>query len=339
MADETDYLETEYVFVDTEAYVRERFDWRSKSFSRIEDLVQKRQIQVLTTSITKREVRNKINEALGHARSALKKHDVIIEQLGIPTTNAGDSADERLLNQFDEFLKKVRATEIPLGNNLEKLFSDYFQRLPPFSDGKKSEFPDAAVVDALRTFASLKKKKIYVVSGDPDLKSCCVEGSNLIHAASLYEIISRATVTRTLHDDLLTFASNDFWLKDDIRTELRKARVHLYGLGRFADNIEVYASIDDVDDFRITALNVISREPDRTLICEMEFEVALSLSLSIAAGRFEDSDSDMAWVFESAEVSFAFDPDASEKFSYLSVTVPDSVDVDAAELDALRRFR
>ncbi len=339
MADEIDYLETEYVFVDTEAYVRERFDWGSKSFSRIEDLAQKRHIQVLTTSITRREVRNKISEALEHARSALKKHEVMIEQLGIPTKNAGADADERLLNQFDEFLRKVRATEVPLTNNLEKLFSDYFQRLPPFSDGKKSEFPDAAVVDALRTFASLKKKKIYVVSGDPDLKGCCIDGSNLIHAPSLNEIISRATVTRKFHDDLLNFATNDLWLKDDIRDQLKAAHVRFYGLGRFADNMEVEASIDEVDDFKITALNVISRESDRTLVCEIEFEVSLSLSLQIAIGRFVDEDSDMAWVFSSAEATFEFDPDVSEKFSYLSVSAPDSVEIDATELYALRRFR
>jgi hypothetical protein len=78
MADEVDYLETEYVFVDTEAYVRERFDWGSKSFSRIEDLAQKRQIQILTTSITKREVRNKISgavrEVVGIGRGAFSRN-------------------------------------------------------------------------------------------------------------------------------------------------------------------------------------------------------------------------------------------------------------------------
>jgi PIN domain len=339
MTDEIDYLESEFVFVDTEAYVRERFDWASKSFSRIEDLAKKRQIKVLTTSITKREVRNKISEALGHTRSALKKHEVIIEQLEISTTNADGGADERLLNQFDEFLKNVRATEVPLTNNLEKLFSDYFQRLPPFSDGKKSEFPDAAVVDALRAFASLKKKKIYVVSGDPDLKGCCTKESNLIHAPSLNEIISRATVTRQFHEDLLGFATNDFGLKDDIRTQLRAARVSFYGLGRFEAEIEVEGSIDGVDDFKITALNVISREPDRTLFCEIEFEVSLSLSLQFAAGRYEDTDTEEAWVFLSAEATFEFDPDAPEEFTYLSVVAPDSVEVDATELHALRKFR
>jgi hypothetical protein len=93
---------------------------------------------------------------------------VIIEQLGISTDNAGDAANERLLISFEEFLKRVKATEVPLNNDLEKLFHDYFERVPPFSDGKKSEFPDAAVVDALKNFASQKGKKIYVVSGDPD---------------------------------------------------------------------------------------------------------------------------------------------------------------------------
>src|SRR4051794_2083430 len=118
MSDEIDYLETEYVFVDTEAYVREKFDWTSKPLSRIEELAKKRQIQVLTTSITKREVKSKITEALEHARSALKRHEIIIEQLGIPTKNAGADADELLLNRFDEFLNKVQATEVPLTNNL-----------------------------------------------------------------------------------------------------------------------------------------------------------------------------------------------------------------------------
>ena len=184
-----------------------------------------------------------------------------------------DDANGLLLSQFDEFLKKVRgAAEVPLTNNLEKLFSDYFQRLPPFSDGNKiREFPDAAVVEALRAFASLKKKKVYLVSGDPDMKKCCVEGSDLIHAPSLNEIVSRATVTRQFHDDLLEFATGNSWLKDDIRTQLKDVHVHFGGLGRFADNLEVEASVDDVDDFKITALNVISREPDRKLVCEIEF--------------------------------------------------------------------
>jgi hypothetical protein len=64
MTDDTDHLETEYIFIDTEAYVREKFDWKSKSFARIQELTEGRQIRVLTTSITKREVRKNISEAL-----------------------------------------------------------------------------------------------------------------------------------------------------------------------------------------------------------------------------------------------------------------------------------
>jgi hypothetical protein len=339
VTDDVDYLETEYVFVDTEAYVREKFDWKSKTFSRLEDLAKKRQIRLLTTSITNREVQRKINEALIFAQSALKKHEVLLEQLAIPIKNASGDAEERVLNQFEEFLKRVKASEVPLTNNLEKLFSDYFEHLPPFSEGKKAEFPDAAVIDALRAFASQKNKRIYLVSGDNDLKNCCTQGGALIHAASLNEIISRATVTRKLHDDLLSFATHNHWLKSDVKDQLKQANVHFYGLGRFSEEIEIEGAIDDVDDFSISALNVISREPDGMLTCEMEFEVSVALSLQFSVGRHSYEEVDVAGASNSAEVIFQIDNAAADKFAYLSVETPREIEVYAADLDALRQFR
>lgn len=338
MTDETDHLETEFIFIDTEAYVREKFDWKSKSFGRIHELTKAKQLRVLTTSITKREVRRKLSEALTHAQSALKKYEVIIEQLGISTDNAGGTANERLLALFDEFLKRIKIEEIPLTSNLEQLFDNYFQRFPPFSDGKKSEFPDAAVVDSLKTFANEKRQKIYVVSGDPDLKDCCVEGSGLIHAPSLNEIISRATVTKKLHDDLLNSADCDSFLKHEVRQQLRSAHVYLYGLGRYADHLEVEASVEGVEDVKITMLNVISREANRKFVCELEFEVYLFLALRIATMSGDEIESEWAWAYPTAEVTFEYDADADD-FSYLSVSVTDSIEVEGSNLDALRKFR
>jgi hypothetical protein len=98
--------------------------------------------------------------------------------------------------------------------------------------------------------------------------------------------------------------------------------------------------VDDVEDFKITALNVISRESDRTLICEIDFEVSLWLSLTIEVGsRFEEDDTEMVWVFPSAEVTFEFDPDGHENFSYVSADVTSTIEIDATELYALRKFR
>ena len=53
MPDETDHLETEYVFIDTEAYVREKFNWQSRSFARIKELAESNQMRVLITSVTR----------------------------------------------------------------------------------------------------------------------------------------------------------------------------------------------------------------------------------------------------------------------------------------------
>jgi hypothetical protein len=339
MTDEADHLETEYVFIDAQAYVREKLDWKSKSFRRIEELAENNQLRVLTTSITKREVRKKISEALTHARAAFEKYDVISKQLGISTDAAGGGANERLLTLFEEFLNRIKAVEIPLSNNLEKLFDDYFKRAPPFSDGKKSEFPDAAVVDALRTFAKTNFKTIYVVSGDSDLKNCCVEGSNLIHAPSLNEIISRATVTKKLHDDLLNFAANDLFLKQEVRRQVEDASVYVSELERFADQLEVQAYVNKVEDVKVTSLNVFSREANRTFVCEVEFEANGAVQLVIEAeGYHDDDNSQWVWIYPSAEVTFEYDPDANA-FSCVSVQLLQVIDIDGSQLDALRKFR
>ena len=120
---------------------------------------------------------------------------------------------------------------------------------------------------------------------------------------------------------------------------LRKRLSYVYGLARFADQIDVEASVDEVDDLKVTALKVISRVSG-TMTCEVDFEASLSLSLRIdVGGRFEDEDSEAVWTFPTAEVTFEYDPDASEVFGYLSAELTSVVELDALELDVLRHYR
>lgn len=159
-------------------------------------------------------IRAGLSEAeIDHARRVA---EAILGQLDVSHANAVDAAAEkRLFEQFERFLKEVRAIEVPLTGDLNELFYDYFERNPPFSEKKKTEFPDAIVIGSLKNFASKIEKKVYVVSGDNDLRACCVEESNLIHAQSINGIISRATVTQKLHGDLLNFAANSGFKERD----------------------------------------------------------------------------------------------------------------------------
>ena len=74
-------LETEFVFLDTEIFVREKFDWRSKSLSRLKELIASKHVTVLTTSVTRQEIKRKIFENHANASAALKKYETLLGQL------------------------------------------------------------------------------------------------------------------------------------------------------------------------------------------------------------------------------------------------------------------
>ena len=216
MEERSTQLETEFVFLDTEVLVREKFDWRSKSFTRLKALVATRHIKLLTTSVTIREVKAKMRETLANASGAVKKYEILLAQLGAPecsTLVSEASAIEKLEALFEAFLQDINVIEVPLEIDIAHIFDDYFGQQPPFSDKKKSEFPDAVVIHSLRNWCKQRLFRTYVVSGDPDIKACCDD--ILLHVESLSEIVSKATVTARVQSHLLEFVRDNRWLRPD----------------------------------------------------------------------------------------------------------------------------
>jgi predicted nucleic acid-binding protein len=348
--DNSAQLETEFIFIDTEVFVREKFDWNSKSFTRLKELVRTGHLRVLTTSITKNEVMRKIREALDNAAKSVKKHEIILGQLGVPTAtekaNASNAVTD-LQSLLDQFLKDVRASEVPLSVNLDDLCDSYFQEKPPFSGKKKSEFPDAIVLSSLRDWSSQKGKKVYAVSGDQDFKASCGSEENLIHAESLADVISISTVTKRVQEDLLKFLDNSESLKSRLSEELRGSPVKVRGIHATAVE-DITGNIDDVSDVSINHLNVISQDGTE-FVCEIQVEADLALDLTIEmAWRYtgdEDYEpgpihyeTDSVWHYSYAEVVVNFDPENPSDAEIESIHFDPTIEIDASELGILRRF-
>jgi hypothetical protein len=188
-----DQLQTEYVFIDTEALRRARFDWNGKALSKLVQFAKEGHLRLLMTDITKREVCNHLQEGLIEAANAAKKHASVLEQLeagSIIAILSDRGAFTKLETAFETFLKATKAIDVPTAATMDGIFSDYFARRPPFSEKKKAEFPDAVVIASLRAWCVKRNAKAYVVSGDPDLKACCESSGPLLYAASVEEIIS-----------------------------------------------------------------------------------------------------------------------------------------------------
>jgi hypothetical protein len=223
-------LQTEYVFVDTEAFVRARFDWEGIALSRLVDFAKEGHLRLLTTDITKREVRNHLRELLNEAIKAAGKHAIVLRQLDaakVIDIVRDSGAMAKLEAGFENFLKATKAIEVPLAATMDGIFADYFSRRPPFSDGKKAEFPDAVVVASIRAWCTKRGTKAYVVSGDPDLKACCSESGPLLFAASIEDIISQATVSSELLNVLQAAISADEALIESLSDQLRELPVRI----------------------------------------------------------------------------------------------------------------
>jgi PIN domain len=275
-------LLTHYVFIDTQAFVQAKCDWSSKSLSKLVDLVRSGHIRIVTTSITKRETSAYIIESASNAIVALKKHEVVLRQCGV-TGIPETFARHELLSNFERYFEALNVIEVPLILDIDSVLDHYFDSKPPFSEKKKSEFPDAIVVAALREWCSFDKK-MYVVSADSDMQACC-DGSPLISISSINEIISKALVREGIHERLLAAAEQSTTLHKIIKERLMQRAVIFSDDNSFDHPVEIDASVRDVYDVNILALNVMERTGD-AYHCEMELEVELSVVVGYS-GRFD----------------------------------------------------
>jgi hypothetical protein len=352
MTEPNTQLETEFVFLDTEVFVREKFDWHSRSLSRLKELVASKHLRILTTSITQQEIKRKIFENHGNASTALKKYEILLGQLDARKclerlTDA--RATGRLEALFDDFMRDLGVVEVPLVADLHAVFDAYFNQRPPFSERKKSEFPDAVVIHALRNWCDQRFARAYIVSGDPDLKACCDDA--LIHAETLNEIISKATVTKRIYNHLLEFVRENSFLRNDILRMLNGKRVSVSNRdGPLYIDVNVAGEIYGAPNLEIFELNVLRRSGDQ-FTCEIEFEAILDVEFVLAfepgASAYRAGYEPGKAYFESESKEFTFTAEVLVAYDYLntgfmeilSLNFNPEIEIELRELDIYRSLR
>ena len=199
------HLRTRNVFIDTQAFIAANFDYSSRAFKQLTALAEARSVKLFLTSITVREVEGHITSEVEAAYTAAKhfrKDARILQHVDSPPfgliLRRFDKAEiiKDLIGRLHEFIKKANVTVLPIVDaSVKTVLNSYFDVAPPFSQGnKKSEFPDAFAIEALRTWCSAKKETMYVVSGDADWKSACETADLLVHLESpeqFLDLVSR----------------------------------------------------------------------------------------------------------------------------------------------------
>jgi hypothetical protein len=195
-------LKGKRVLIDTQAFRKARFGVKDPAFAKFCTLCEHREVILVTTAITRREIDAQIDEVAPEIRSVLAKADRIAASLGqpefvvlgFPATQLTELQVAAALKKLvGEFFENCAAEQLDLPKlALAKVLDLYFEKRPPFGAGKKkAEFPDAFVLEALKAKAGVNGQSIYVVSEDSDFASACKECSYLELVPTLAHFLDR----------------------------------------------------------------------------------------------------------------------------------------------------
>lgn len=206
--------EPRLVFLDTEVFVQQNFQYEKGLLDAFRQHVYAGRLRHVTTDITLDEVRARIGVAVDGARVALRRFQSdarVLRNSSSPSVlRMFKSVNRRrvlrdLRSQLEVYLDDIETVRVTSDDvKASAIFARYFTAKPPFDNPrKKSEFPDAFAMEALRMFAEKADQRVIVVTGDPDWTSFAEEQPNLEHVPRLDELL------RLLQEDSPLFASAD----------------------------------------------------------------------------------------------------------------------------------
>lgn len=209
-------------------------------------------------------------------------------------------ARERFTRELQDFVTRLGGGVLPLdGHTLARdLFVRYFNQLPPFEVKKKSEFPDAASLLVLESYASNHGTQGVVVSKDGGWANVAKESDYLYHVSSLDELVAlfeskgekadkvkeklirelsdpTSDLSQQLVDALVNHVAGAFWNVDDIYSGF-SLRVEAE-----VNQVSYHDSDIDLDSF---GLWLVEHDPS---VCTVEVSVSVTADLDIGVEFFQ----------------------------------------------------
>lgn len=205
---------TTTVFLDASVFIANALDFEGPLFKAVVARAEAADIELVIPEVTRREVCANIAESVREAEQGLAKFRksarVLRPLSGHPLAPAFADLDWDLLRRqieerFSRFLEAAHARVLAVAAaDGSDVLDDYFDRRAPFGRGKKKcEFPDAFAVRALLRHAAETKRRVTVVSTDPDWKAACDQHDRLEYADSLDELLEHTLGPRPLGPDAL----------------------------------------------------------------------------------------------------------------------------------------
>lgn len=305
-------LETRKVFIDTQSFVKAGLHFDGPAFKSFRKYCEDNELFHVSTSVVEREVKSKIELSVKDAISAIQTFRRKARLLssfddekikGLFEEISEEDIYKKSDDVFDEFMNACSTEIVEAGSiNAEELLSLYFEKQPPFGDGKKkAEFPDAISLLSLKTHLQ-DQEKIYVVSDDGDLKSYCECNANFISVESLDKLLDIYTThTSVRHEQVKQyFLTNEASIKQEITDFLEDCEV--YNLSTWEDaDVDGGLSVINLGDINPSVLYIDDEESQITFDIDVDFEVTVT-GPDFSSGIYDREDGRM-YTFGSTSIT------------------------------------
>lgn len=230
-------------------------------------------------------------EALG----ALRKHIVALKHAGAITADLAipDPTSSKLLAEaaFERWLKDAKVVFVSDKVELEPILDDYFEKRPPFSEKKKSEFPDAIVAAALKEWCREKRQTLYLVTSDSDLQACCSEEGPIFFLRSVAEVISHAAASIEFGNEFLAAMKKSDPIFEELGDSVLTVDVTVEGGYNGDARVRAKGYINEV--VGLTVLSASIEDVTGAMVqAFVEFEAEVDLALDVDEDGVEYSETE-----------------------------------------------
>jgi hypothetical protein len=328
-------LETRNVFIDTQYFVKNNYNFGSQSFTSLCKLCKSEELRYHLTSVVEQEVENKIKASIKESLSSLqsfKKKANILSTIeddylsSLFSTVKEEDVYSKAINVFHEYNKNCNYEYIEADKvDAEALLDLYFGKKPPFGDAKKkAEFPDAISLLSIESYL-VDDEKIYIVSDDKDLKTYCEDNDRLISIDTLEQLLDLYNVHTNIRTTKIKEYINDN--TDELKIMISEyiSGSDIYNCSTWEDAEVEDSNIISVGNIEISVIEVNDEE------CQLTFDVDVSIEVKVTGPDFNngvyDKEDGHMYTFESITrtelLEFTFPVELSLTYEFVAGLLED----------------
>ncbi len=195
------------LFIDTQYYYSQGLKFTTAEIDKLKKHFKPKSLRLVLPVVARRELQKKFGERADTATQAIHStgQEYPVNLLADwPYAAKGKSELRAKLlavmeHEWKQFQKHFKVVPLTDNGNLERVIDWYFERKPPFGEGKKAkEFPDAIMISALDKYCTKRKAKLAVISRDEGFKDASASRPQFVYFESLSTYLEKSIAEQTI---------------------------------------------------------------------------------------------------------------------------------------------